>query len=466
MQRNQKVLLINPFNPQSDHIQPPLGLGYLATAIRKINFSVKILDANKERIKPKELEEIIKQEKPNFVGLQSYSANFHYVKESLKFIKEVNPEIVTLVGGPHPSALPRQILETMGDSLDFAFAGEAEIGLPKLLGELLNKTANFASIPGLIYRQKGKIVLNPPLFLANLDLFDFPAWDLLKPETYPEAQHGAFFEKFPIAPIVTTRGCPYNCSFCAGKLNTGKIFRKRSLKNVLLEIKFLYNKHGIREFHIVDDNFTFEKDFAKEILREVIKLKLNASFAVPNGVRIDSLDEELINLMKKAGFYLISIGIESGSDRVLNLMNKNITTAKIQEKISLINQKGLNSAGFFIIGYPGETENEINKTIDFSLNLGLSRANYFLFLPLPGTPIFAKLKKEGLIKNNLNFSEFSFTRPFLGKEISQKKLKKLQRKAFLKFYFFRPKVLLKNLFKIKRPQQLIFLIRRAFRWIF
>lgn len=456
----KKILLINPYCPESDHIQPPIGLGYLASALRKSSFKPILYDANKYKTSAKNLRIIVQKENPDFVGFQLYSINLNYVKESLKVVKAINSKIVTIVGGPHPSSLPQEIFSEMGDCLDFGFQGEAEIGLPMLLQD----KRTLERIPGLIYRLNQKIFTNPPLFLPNIDQFDFPAWDLLKPEFYPESQHGAFFEKFPIAPIITTRGCPFNCSFCAGKKNTGSLLRKRSVENVIEEIKYLYDKHKIREFHIIDDNFTLDNNFSKKLLSEIIKHKLKCSFAVPNGVRLDTLNEGILNLMKKAGFYLISVGIESGSDRILRLMNKSLLTQQIRKKILLIKKAGLDVAGFFIIGYPGEDVKDIKKTIKFSLNLGLLRANYFLFLPLPGTPIYEKIKNEGNF-NMVPLKNFSFTKPFFEKGINKNKLKWLQREAFIRFYFLRPKILLANILKIKRPRQFAFLIRRSFRWL-
>jgi len=461
----KKILLVNPYNPKSDHIQPPLGLGYLASCLRQNKFEVIICDAHKEKTKAGSLVKVINKENPDVVGFQLYTVNLSYVKNSLTIIKKINPKIKTVVGGPHSSALPEKIFETLGDFLDFAFVGEAEIGFPLLVKSLDFKNPNLKKIPGLVFRKNGKTYVNPPYFAANLDIFGFPAWDLLKPETYPEAQHGAFFEKFPIAPIVTTRGCPFDCSFCAGSKNTGRILKKRSVEKVIEEIKYLYGKHKIREFHIVDDNFTLDKTYAKNVLQEIIKLNLNISFAVPNGVRLDTLDAETLFLMKKAGFYLISVGVESGSDRILRLMNERFFTKQIKEKISLIKKAKLEVAGFFILGYPGENLREIKKTIKFSLSLGLLRANYFLFLPLPGTPIYDYLEKNHQISGSL-LDNFSFTKPVFTGEIGRRKLKGLQREAFVRFYLLRPMVLLKNLTKIKRPRQLIFLTRRAFRWLF
>lgn len=453
----KKILLINPYSPQSDHIQPPLGLAYLAAAVRKNGIGVEIFDANKNRAGVKKLINIVAKKTFDFIGIQFYSQNYDYVNKLLRQIKEKFPKIITVVGGPHPSALPKETLNEFGNLIDFAFCGEAEIGLPKLL----NGTA-FDKIEGLVYKKNGQIFINAPYFHPDLNDFGQPAWDLIKPQNYPPAQHGAFFKNFPIAPIITTRGCPFNCNFCSAGLNSGTALRKRGVKNVIAEIKYLYENHHIREFHIVDDNFTLDKTFAKNVLSEIINLKLNASFAVPNGIRLDTLDDELLTLMKKAGFYLVSAGIESGSDRVLKLMNKDMTVDKIKEKLLLIKRHDLDCAGFFILGYPGETEEEIKKTIDFSLSLGLLRANYFLFQPLPGTKVEEQFKNRNL---KIDYKKLSFTKPAISGGIPYFRLKKLQKEAFYRFYFKRPRILIKNLLKVKKPLQVIFLFKRAFHWL-
>lgn len=456
-----KVILVNPYNPSSDHIQPPLGLGYLATSLRRNNFDVKIFDANFLKLNEKEIIQKLVNENPDVVGFQLYTQNILFVKICIKGVKTFSKDIVTIVGGPHPSATKEKIFEEMGDNLDFSLMGEGEISLPNLVKTIYAKRKDFSSIGGLVYRKGKNILVNPLKFHANLDDFNPPAWDLVKPENYPEAQHGAFFQNFPISPIVITRGCPFGCNFCSGYLNSGKTLRKRSVNNVLSEIEYLNKERNIKEFHIIDDNFTLDKNFAKEILRGIIKLNLNVSFAVPNGIRLESLDEEILALMKRANFYLISVGIESGSDRVLKLMNKGLNTKIISEKLELISKSGLDSAGFFILGYPGETISEIQQTIKFSLNLGLLRANYFLFSPLPGTKIFSDLKKDGKILEE----EVSFTETTYKSEIPKATLKKLQKKAFVEFYFKRPNILIKNISKIKNFNQLYFLAKRAFNWL-
>jgi len=455
------ILLVKPYN-LSDHIQPPLGLGYLATALRK-NHKVHLLDCIKTGIKPEHLENYITRGSYNAVGFQCYTYDLPILRPLIKMCKKKG--LLTLVGGPHPSAVPRETMEYFGSYLDYCFQGEAEIGLPILIDTIDGKK-NYSKeeIPGLVWRKKEKIILNEKKYVNDLDILGTPSWDLLRPEEYPEAQHGAFFKNFPIAPIIATRGCPYACTFCAGNLISGKVCRKRSPNHVVDEIKMLYNKHAVREIHIIDDNFTLDKKFAKEILRHIKKSGLKISWSVPNGVRMESLDDELLGLMKDTGLYLVSLGIESGSDRVLDLMKKKTSVSFIRETVKRIQKFGIDVAGFFIIGFPGETIKDIEKTIKFSLELDLIRANYFTYLPFPGTESYASIKREeGLEKINWD-RFFFFGASYSPKGIDAKALRKLQKKAFIKFYF-RPSIFWKNVKQIKSLKHFKFLFKRFFNWL-
>lgn len=457
-----RIFLIKPHNI-SDHIQPSLGLGYLAAAVRKSN-QVRILDCIKENVRLERLSSYIEHFKPDLVGLQCYTFDLKFVKEALGVIKGIDKDIITVIGGPHPSAMPVETMGYMGSNLDYSFTGEAETGFNKFIESLKSNSPDLVRIPGLVYRTNGEIKCNPNYHEQNLDLFGLPAWDLINPQTYPQAQHGAFFRKFPIAPIIITRGCPYQCTFCAGKVITGERIRKRSIESVINEIRLLYTDYGIREFHIIDDNFTQDKTYAKALLRELLRQDLDISWATPNGIRMETLDEELIKLMKESGLYLISLGIESGSDRVLQSMRKNITVKEIRERVGFIRKHGIDIAGFFIMGFPGETKEEIKQTMRLSLELDLIRVNFFTFLPFPGTESYRQLDKKGEL-GVVDWDNFYFMNAaYVPKGISRRELKWLQRIAFFRF-FLRPRVLWKNLIQIRSPQHFVFLFKRAVRWI-
>jgi anaerobic magnesium-protoporphyrin IX monomethyl ester cyclase len=457
-----KVLLIKPYN-KSDHIQPSLGLGYLAQAIRD-KHEVEILDCIKENVGAGRLTDRIKKYDPDVIGLQCYTFDLGFIDAAIKSAKHISPRIVTVAGGPHPSAAPGEMMEIFKDRLDFCFRGEAETGFPKLLEALKNRSAGLDSVPGLVWRTRGEVIFNSKTVIDNLDSIPMPAWDLIRPETYPESQHGAFFKQFPIAPIMVTRGCPFPCTFCAGSVVSGKKIRRRSIENVLNELVYLNKERGIREFHIIDDNFTMDASYAKELLRRLKKLKLGMTWAVPNGVRMDTLDEELLSLMKETGLYIISLGIESGSDRVLGDMKKQLTTFRARECVRMINRSGIDVAGFFIMGFPGETVDTIKETIRFARELELVRANFFTYLPFPGSESYENLRVKNEL-HGIDWNSFYFTNAsYVPVGLTRRKLKNLQRLAFASFYL-RPRVIYYNIRSIKSFRHLLFLIRRFFNWI-
>lgn len=458
-----KVLLVKPYN-LSDHIQPSLGLGYLAAAIRN-RHKIRILDCIKENMPPSKLIGWIEHYKPDVVGIQCYTFDLKNVNEILEGIKQALPKTITVLGGPHPSADPQGTMERFKETLDFAFIGEAEQGFAKLLDMLEGSTSKeLNAVEGLIWKEGSKVNVNNAYLEDELDKFGFPAWDLIKPQDYPPAQHGAFFKKFPIAPIIITRGCPFSCSFCAGNLVSGKKIRRHSIEYVLKEISMLYKEYGIKEFHIIDDNFTMNKEFAKDLLRGILGLGLDISWATPNGIRMETLDDELLELMKKSGLYLISLGIESGSDRILKAMCKNTSVQLITDTVKRIRLHNIPIAAFFILGYIDETEKEMEETIQLSLRLDLIRANYFNFLPFPGTTSYKEiLGKEGIEK--IDFEKFYFMDvAYTPKGVSAKLLRAMQRKAFMRFYL-RPNILIENLREIKSLRHFKFLAKRFFHWI-
>jgi len=457
-----KVLLVKPYNI-SDHIQPSLGLGYLATAIRA-KHDVTIVDCIKDGIDIGKFESLIRERRPDVVGLQCYTFDLKFVSDALDVVKRVDKNIVTVIGGPHPSALPAETLKFFEGKLDYLLAGEAETGLPKFLDSLPSGISGMGSVPGLAWLENGQLKANPKAAVDDLDSLGLPAWDLIHPETYPESQHGAFFKNFPIAPIMVTRGCPYPCTFCAGKVVSGKKIRRRSIESVLGEIVSLKNDFGIKEFHIIDDNFTMDTEYAKEFLRRLKSLDLKMSWAVPNGVRMDTLDEELLGLMKETGLYLVSLGIESGSDKVLSSMKKGITVSRIREHVQMIKDAGVDMAGFFILGFPGETAETIRETIRFSTELPLVRANFFTYLPFPGSESYAELKREGKL-GDVDWERFYFMNAaYVPDGLTRKELKGLHRLAFASFYL-RPRIMFYQIRSIQSLRHFFFLVKRFFHWI-
>jgi len=437
---------------------PSLGLGYLASVLKQNGHNVTVLHCIKEKMGFKEFEEYIKKHNFDAIGIQMFTYDFNNVKKYSQIIKQ-NTNSIIFVGGYHSSGDPIGTLKNLKD-VDYVFIGEVEIGLPIFIENLnkLNKTT-LKKIPNLVWRDNNNIIVNPPEFIENLDSLPFPAWDLMDPRTYPEAPHGAFIKNWPTAPIIITRGCPFQCTFCAGKTITGNKVRKRSISNVIEEIKFLMDNYKVKEFLIEDENFTLHKDLVLEFCNKLIDQNLNISWSCPSGVRLDTLDEEMLNLMEKSGCHSLSVGIEFGSQKILDLTKKHLTLEKIKEKVNLFKKTKIRVTGFFMMGYPGETKKDIEKTIKLAKQLPLDRAQFNSFMPLPGSEIYNQLISEGKL-NDIRYDHF-FVHDvgFIPENLSEKDLKELRKKAYLSFYS-RPKIALGLLRDVKNPKHLKFLFKR------
>lgn len=456
-----KILLVVPMS-NTDYIVPPLGLGYLATALRKEKFEIQILDCIKRKISFEKFKVIIKEGDFNVVGIQTFSCDLFIVQRLIDIVKGVNPSILTIVGGAHPSGVGTKIFDDLRN-LDFGFKGEAEIGLPLLLKKIGD--SKLENIPGLIWKSGSHRICNSSLFVEDLDSFGFPSWDLINPQTYQHAPQGVFLRTPPVTPISTSRGCPFECTYCAGKTITGAKIRKHSMEYIMEEIELLYHHYGIRELHIVDDTFTQFRDRVVSFCNLLLEKNLKISFTFPNGVRLDTLDGELLSLMKKAGCYSMIVGIESGSQRILDHMKKRLKLEKIEEKISLIHKAGIEVRGFFILGYPTETKNDILATIKFAKKLKLTAVHFSNFLPLPGTEIAEELLKDGKIEK-IDWSKLFYSKvPFSPSGISINELKKFQRKAYLTFYL-RPIVLIRLFSQIKSFHHFWSIIKRFKNYLF
>ncbi|MDP2909974.1 MAG: radical SAM protein [bacterium] len=454
---------------RADELIPPFSLGYLATAIRK-NHDVEILDGIKEKLTLEKFEEILQRKQYDIIGIQIFTFHVGGARDYVKSIKKVLPEAKIIFGGPHPSCGASDIFRFFPE-INWAFKGEAEIGLAKLLDFIVEGKTDaeaLKGVSGLIWRDGGRTVVNEQVFVENLDELGMPSWDLIRPDIYPLSPHGGFFRNYPIAPVIISRGCPFSCTYCAGHLISGKKIRFRSADNVIDEIKILYNQYGIREIHIEDDNFTFNRNLVMEFCRKLKKNNLNISWTCPNGVRLDTLDKDLLLAMKDAGLYSISVGVESGSERILKDMKKNLTKETIKEKINLIRECGLDVSGFFIIGYPTETKDDIMETIDFAMSLDLKRAGFSLFKPFPGTEITRNLIEKGELKE---ISDEDWAKFILADAVyappgfNREEMKKLRKKALLRFYL-RPKIIFKFVSDIKNPKHLKLVLKRIYSWLF
>ncbi len=440
------VLLVYPYH-NTRMLAPPLGLGYMASVLRNAGHRVGLLDCINDGIKGDALAAIFSETSPELVGITAMSAGYPQVVETCKLVrKSCNAKIV--IGGPHATALSEPTLRETG--ADFVIIGEGEKTVVELAAALEKKSTCVKKVDGLAYIDgNGKFTKTKQrALIENLDELPFPAWDLMPPDKYSNAPHGMLVKSLPVATIVTSRGCPYDCSFCASNGIWHRQFRMRSPKNVVDEIEFLTRTFGVREIHIEDDNFTLVKRHAMNICKGIIERGIKISWTCPNGVRADALDLELLRTMKESGCYLLSFGIESGSDALLKRHSKCINKSRIRNAIGLCKRVGIETSGFFIIGLPGETKETIDQTIRFSKELDLDRAHFSIFTPMPGSRLWNEMKD----KINASWDKFSLVDVAYSSEIPEEELKREQKRAFYSF-FMRPKIML-GMLRYFRPSLL------------
>ncbi len=469
MAAKKPVLLIRPVNV-TPMLIPNMGLGYLATRLRERGHPVEILDCIKERVGLKALGERIGRGDYGVVGLQVYTFDMEPARRHLAVIAEASPEVIRVAGGPHPSADPDGTMVL--PFLDYAFRSEAEEGLPAFCDlafeagydreRLASMSSEFSSVPNLVWRNGETLCKNPVALAPDLDALPFPAWDLIDPRSYPVAPQGTFTRRIPVAPTILTRGCPYPCTFCAASVNTGKPIRYRSPENLIEELRLLKRDYGVREIHFEDDNFTLNHRKCAEVCEALCREKLDLCWALPNGVRLDTLDEELLRLMEQSGCYSMAVGIESGSQRILDLMQKRISLDLIEEKIALIKRvTKMKITGFFIIGYPGETKKEIRETIAFSRKLPIDKANFGIYMPLPGTTSYQALREAGELEGYDPSKVTEYRAAYAPPGISNGEMRRYLKWAFFSFYA-RPRVVRDVVSGIKHWDQLRILARRFF----
>ena len=418
---------------------PPLGLGYLAALLRAHGHQVDILDCAIMRESYLEIIPKIKSLNPDVIGITALSSYYSEMRRLARILHTLQIPIV--LGGVHASALPELSLRQC--RADLAVIGEGELTTLELMDKWQGRDTK-KDIKGIAYLEGAQFKINPAReVIRNLDELPFPAWDLISPLKYPPLPHGAVMKRYPAAPILTTRGCPYSCSYCASTQFWGHTFRRRSAQNIVDEIEYLVNTFKIREIHIWDDNFTLMKKHVVDFCREILQRKLDLTFACPNGVRIDSLNKELLTLMRRTGFYSLTFAIESGSQMILNKANKKLDLKIIPEITKMAKNLGFQIPAYLMFGFPNETYNTARQTIQFVKNLPIDRTIFFLVQPLPGSRLFNDLsQKKDFNLNNYPFYFFTFKDRI---ELSDGRNKiALPRDAIREFYF-RPIQLLRML---------------------
>jgi radical SAM superfamily enzyme YgiQ (UPF0313 family) len=439
------VLLVRP--PSPPHyplVSFPLGLAYLAAVLEKNGHSATIIDMPVKKMEDVRLRETLARERFGLVGISCMTIEYTSALDLSGVIKDALPGVPVVFGGPHPSADPTETMKN--EYVDFVVMGEGEETLLGLV-RALETGSPLEAVNGLAFKKNGSTVLNERRdVIRDLDSIPFPALHLLKLDEYYTFQIPRLVPKRKrYMSLFTSRGCPYGCIYCHKIF--GKKYRARSPQNVLEEIKILYHNYGVRELIIEDDNFTMDLERAKKICDMIVAEGLDVAIQFPNGVRADRMDEELMAKLKKAGAHSMSIGIESGVKRVQGIIKKGLDLDKVRRTVELASKYGIRTNGFFMLGFPGETKEEIRATIAFARGLKLDTADFSIATPYPYTELMEMSIARGYLKGR-DFSVFDVKTPNLETEdFSSDDLKKLQKQAYLSFYGA-PLRLIKTLLKM------------------
>lgn len=427
-----KVVLIKAVT-----IYPPIGLAYLAAKLESLNIKVAIVDYVVGGFTPDTLRASLIAEAPDLIGINCLSFNTSPSFEIARIAKATLPQVPVVFGGHHPTADP---LGTLGHKeVDFAVIGEGEETLAELALAIRNGRQEFEAINGLAFKDKaGQIVANQPRdFIADLDSLPYPAYHLLDLEKYfkfPD-MHGIVKKRDRFMPILTSRGCPYGCIYCSKVF--GYKFRSRSPAHVLNEILLLYQKYKVREIHIEDDTFNIDLKRAKEILDLIINRRLDLSIQFPSGLRADLVDEELMAKIKKAGTFMVAFGVETASPRMMQVINKNLDLKKVEAAVDLAVSKGMWTWGYFLLGLPDETREEMETTISYACRSRLHVASFSTPIPYPGTRLFESLgeKKAAMLKRFYAKEILHFGHPIARlSRVPDEELERLRSAAKKKFY--------------------------------
>jgi len=385
-------------------IHPHTGIAYLAAILKNNGIEVKILDMFL-RSHAKQLFPTLDLFRPQLTGITVYGYHYKRVYELVHKIKN-HGDYQVVLGGPHISAIRDVALRKT--EADFAVKGEGEETLLQLCKAVGEPDPDYSIIQGLIWKSDSGVVENNDRpFIDDLDALCFPAYEEFPLEKY-------FCYKDKILPIITSRGCPQRCIFCSVRLSMGGKFRPRNPENVVAEIEHWYDQ-GWENFEFQDDNFTFNMDRAKRICDLIVSKNLAIKWSLPNGVRADRLDRELLEKMKESGCFRIGLGIESANNDVLRKIKKGTKIEQVEETVEMAKQVGIEVVGFFIVGHPTETYERFMETVEFARRMPFGFVNFWNLVPYPGTELLQWVRKNAVLLYSeevyLNRTSYGEARP-------------------------------------------------------
>jgi radical SAM superfamily enzyme YgiQ (UPF0313 family) len=447
----QKILLINPLYSEASNKAirrsawkaMPMGLLYLGAALERRGNSVRLLDMEALGLEEARIKEVLLADKPSVIGVTAATPMIRQAVGLCRLAKGLLPGVKTLVGGVHPTLLPEEVIADEG--VDVVVRGEGEETAVELMDALERGSEDLSGIRGIHFKKDGRVVATadrPPI--ADLDSLPFPTWRLI--------DFGAY--RHPLsrtqraASVLTSRGCPSRCTFCSRGV-FGHNYRVRSPKNVLDEIEALRSRHGIREIFFIDDTLTMNRGRVEAICRGILERGWDLPWSTPNGIHVQTLDRDLLALMKRSGCYSVAFGLESGNQETLDRIHKRQTLAKVRETFALCRELGIETTAFIIIGFPDEDAAMIDNTLRFLKDIRPDVADIHTLIPLPGTAVYEDLDKSGLILER-DWSKYVFhSLPvFRTPDFTPEQIHRQYKRVYLR-YHLRPAYILQRLRRIR-----------------
>ena len=362
----------------------PLGIGYIASYLAKYGgHDVRLHEPEAQGLTVSAIAQIIKTFKPDIIGLTCSTPNFTRAIELARLCR-INSEAKIIIGGVHVSAIPEFVISEYADCLDCIVVGEGEITMLELI-EAYQRGSCLKDIKGIVYKKEGRVIRNEcRAYIKDLDSIPFPARHLIPQHLFFPNMHNARYRN--CLTILTSRGCPFNCSFCASRIVSGEQYRMHSAEYVLEEMEMVKKDYNLKQLIITDDTFTLNQSRLERICEGMINKKLDLKWFCFS--QVNTVNEKMLRLMKKAGCYSIGFGVESSDKEILKKMGKPISPAKAKETIKIANKLRFKTQAFYIIGSPGETRAQMADTIKFSRKVNSTLAFYDMLVPFPGTKEF------------------------------------------------------------------------------
>ncbi len=421
----------------------PVSMATSAAVLREQGFEPKLIDCSVEAVDLDALEQTVREWAPSLVIINTATPSIETDVAIASLVRRAQPEAKSVAMGIHPSALPGSCFE-MDENLDMVIRGEPEYTI-RDAALALRAGGDLVAVAGLSWRDdEGQIHENDRRpFIEDLDELPFPAWDLIDTGLYRLP-----FSNKRFLLVATARGCPYGCTFCANKIYYGARLRKRSATRIADEMKWAAEKFGVRDFLFWSESFTNDQKYAIETANEIKRRDLGFNWVCNS--RVDTVSPELLQAIKEAGCWMIGFGIESGSQQVLDSVRKGTTLKQAADAVRMAHEAGLEVTGHCVLGFPGETEETMQQTIDFTRFLKLDFVQFYCAVAFPGSRLYDRCVENGWIDNadwkyfEQNFSVINTT------QLGADRVMAARERAFRQFYR-QPRVVLNSIKKIRKP---------------